>query len=254
MNLVRLSNVNLHYSSLAYRETSLKAHVFKMLGFRRQQPLPNVHALNNVTLEINQGERVALIGHNGAGKSTLLKTIAGLYPISSGQREVKGNIRALFELNLGFESEASGRENILYRGLLLGQTPKQMRQLEQEIVEFTDIGEFIDYPIKTYSAGMLVRLAFAISTAIPGDLLLLDEVVGAGDADFLVKTRTRINQLINNAKIMILASHDFSVMRALCNRAIVLHHSHLMFDGSVDEAIDFYHGLIGLRQTSGQEK
>lgn len=246
MSLVRLQNVNLHYSSLAYRETSLKAHVFKMLGFKQKKSLPNVHALKDINLEIKAGERIALIGHNGAGKSTLLKTIAGLYPISSGQREVKGEIRALFELHLGFESEATGRENILYRGLLLGQSPKQMRAFADDIIAFTDIGEFIDYPIKTYSAGMLVRLAFAISTAIPGDLLLLDEVIGAGDADFLAKSRVRINQLINNAEMMVLATHDFSTMRALCNRAIVIHHGNMLFDGNVEEAIEHYRKVMKL--------
>ncbi len=244
MNKVKLDNVNLHYSSLAFRETSLKAYTFKMLGLKRRKPLDNVHALKNIQLEIKAGERVGLIGHNGAGKSTLLKAIAGLYPISSGTREVRGRIRALFELHLGFEPEATGRENVLYRGLLLGQTPKQMKSFMEEIIAFTDIGEFINYPIKTYSAGMLVRLAFAISTAIPGDLLLLDEVIGAGDANFLAKSKKRINALVNNAEMMVLASHDFNSLRALCNRAIVMHHGAKLFDGSVEDAIDCYQNVM----------
>jgi len=240
MKLVKLEDVNLHYSSMAYRETSLKAYAFKMLGLKRKKPLANVHALKKIHLDIKAGERVGLIGHNGAGKSTLLKAIAGLYPISSGKREVVGKIRALFELSLGFECEATGRENILYRGLLLGQTPKQMATLTEEIIAFTDIGQFIEYPIKTYSAGMLVRLAFAISTAIPGDLLLLDEVIGAGDADFLAKSKKRINELINNAEMMVLASHDFNSLRQLCTRAVVMHHGEKIFDGEVEDAIARY--------------
>jgi len=240
VNSINLQNVNLHYSSLAFRETSLKAYVFKMLGLKHKQPLPHVHALKNIELEIKAGERVALIGHNGAGKSTLLKTIAGLYPLSSGKRIVHGKIRALFELSLGFEYEATGRENIFYRGLLLGQKPKFIKTVADEIIDFTGIGEFIDYPIKTYSAGMLVRLAFAISTAIPGDILLLDEIIAAGDANFMQKSRGRINQLIQNSEMMILASHDFSSVRALCNRAIVMDHGSKIFDGDVESAIECY--------------
>lgn len=246
MNFIQLQNVNLYYSSLSFRETSVKAYAFKLLKLKPPKSTPDIHALKNINLEIKAGERVGLIGHNGAGKSTLLKTIAGLYPISSGTKKIKGSVRALFELSLGFESEATGRENILYRGLLLGQSPQQMKLLEEEIIAFADIGDFINYPIKTYSAGMLVRLAFAISTAMPGDLLLLDEIMGAGDAAFITKARARINQLINNAKIMLLASHDFSALRLFCNRAIVLYQGNLIFDGSVEEAITCYQKTMQL--------
>ena len=246
MSQVQLQKVNLHYSSLAYREVSFKAYVFNALGFKKTNPIANIHALKNIDLEIKAGERVALIGHNGAGKSTLLKTIAGLYPISSGTRKIIGRIRALFELSLGFEVEASGRENILYRGLLLGQTPSQMRQYMDDIIDFADLGEFIEYPIKTYSAGMLVRLAFAISTAVPGELLLLDEVIGAGDATFMAKSKRRIKNLIKNAELMVFASHDLSSIRELCNRAIVMHHGNIIFDGDTEGAINHYHKIIGI--------
>jgi lipopolysaccharide transport system ATP-binding protein len=236
---IELSSVNLHYSSLAFREMSLKAYAFGLMRGRRQV-VSDVHALKDITLEIAAGERVALIGHNGAGKSTLLKTIAGLYPLSSGIRRVEGPIRALFELNLGFESEATGRENILYRGLLLGETPERMRRLQNEIISFADIGEFIDYPIKTYSAGMQVRLAFAISTAIPGEILLCDEVIGAGDMAFMAKAKERIQALISKSEIMVLASHDLMTVQALCSRAIWLDHGRLAFDGDPTEAIALY--------------
>lgn len=243
-NYIKLSQVNLHYSSLAYRETSLKAHIFKMLKLKKVNQVEDVHALKNINLTINSGERVGLIGHNGAGKSTLLKTIAGLYPISSGKRAVQGKLRALFELSLGFESEATGRENILYRGLLLGQKPKEISKLQDEIIEFADLGIFIDYPIKTYSAGMLVRLAFAISTIVPGEILLLDEVIGAGDAAFMQKAKKRIMELIDHAEIMILASHDFNSLKTLCNRVLVLNHGEIIFDGEVEQGIGVYNKTI----------
>jgi len=244
-NYISLENVQLHYSSHAFRETSLKSFLFKAFSKNKIKPKSDdVHALKNINLKINSGERVALLGHNGAGKSTLLKTIAGLYPISGGQRDVHGRIRSLFELNLGFEYEATGRENIMYRGLMLGKRPKEIREVQQEIINFAALGEFIDYPIKTYSAGMVVRLAFAISTMVEGDILLLDEFLGAGDASFMVKAKKRIMSLIENARIMILASHDLSSIQQICTRALLLKHGEIIFDGDVGQAIEKHKELM----------
>lgn len=246
-NKILLQNVNLHYSSVAYKERSLKALLAKPFrGKSDPSKIQDIHALKNISLEINNGERVGLLGHNGAGKSTFLKTVAGLYPISSGQLIVDGQVRSLFDLSLGFEPDATGRENILYRGLLLGLTPKFMREKEDEIVEFAGLGEFIDYPIKTYSAGMQVRLAFAISTAVGGDILLLDEVIGAGDANFMAKAKKRIMDLIERAEILVLASHDFASLKDICQRGVVFHHGELVFDGEMNEAIVRYREINGL--------
>lgn len=236
-NSIEISNVNLHYASTAFAERSFKAMLAKFASFQGPSKLVDIHALKDVSVSIKEGERVGLLGHNGAGKSTFLKMVAGLYPISSGTRRVTGTVRSLFDLSLGFEPEATGRENILYRGLLLGLTPSFMRSITDEVVEFADIGEFIDYPIKTYSAGMQVRLAFAISTAVGGDILLLDEVIGAGDGNFMAKARLRIQKLVEQAEILVLASHDFTTMRKICSRGVVLHHGELKFDGNIEEAI-----------------
>jgi lipopolysaccharide transport system ATP-binding protein len=246
-NRILLSNVNLHYASVAYQERSLKSLMAS--AFRKSAKASkacDIHALKNISVEINSGERVGLLGHNGAGKSTFLKTVAGLYPISSGSLKVEGQVRSLFDLSLGFEPDATGRENVLYRGLLLGLSPKFMREKEEEIVEFAGLGEFIDYPIKTYSAGMQVRLAFAISTTVGGDILLLDEVIGAGDANFMSKAKSRITSLIEQAEILVLASHDFSALRAICNRGLVFHHGDLVFDGEIAMAINEYNKINGL--------
>lgn len=247
-NSIWLDKVNLHYSAVSFKERSLKAMLAGRLK-ARHSPKPlihDIHALKDISVEISAGERVGLLGHNGAGKSTFLKMVAGLYPISSGTCSVEGTVRSLFDLSLGFEPDATGRENILYRGLLLGMTPRFMQSVADEIVAFADIGEFIDYPIKTYSAGMQVRLAFAISTMIGGDILLLDEVIGAGDARFMQKAKARITKLIEASEILILATHDFGSLRDICDRAIVLHHGELKFDGPVDAAIREYGRLTGV--------
>lgn len=242
---ISLQNLNLHYSSLAFNDSSLKSFLFNSVKRKKKsrEKIQDVHALKNINIEINAGERIGLIGHNGAGKTTFLKSLAGLYPISSGKLIVEGKISSLFDLSLGFEPDATGRENILYRGLLLGFSPKFMRRREAEIIEFADLGEFIDYPIKTYSAGMQVRLAFAISTAVEGDILLLDEVIGAGDANFMKKAKQRIEELISNADIMILASHDFGALKNLCSRGLVFEHGEIVFDGSISNAINKYQSL-----------
>ena len=196
-----------------------------------------VVALDGIDLELKRGEIFGLLGPNGAGKTTTLKMLAGLYPIAGGTRIVEGTVRSLFDLSLGFEPDASGRENILYRGLLLGLSPKFMRKIEDEVVAFADLGEFIDYPIKTYSAGMQVRLAFAISTAVGGDVLLLDEVIGAGDANFMVKAKNRILKLVEQSEILVLASHDFASLQSICNRGVVFHHGEIIFDGPITDAV-----------------
>jgi len=244
---IRLTKVNLHYPSVAYAHRSLMGLLGQVIGRGPRTPvLKDIHALKNISIEIQKGERVALLGHNGAGKSTFLKVLAGLYPISSGQVEVAGSVRCLFDISLGFEPDATGRANILYRGLLLGLTPRFVRAREDEIVAFADLGEFIDYPLSTYSTGMQVRLAFAISTFIGGDVLLLDEVIGAGDASFMIKARARIGELIRQSEILVLATHDLQTVSSFCDRGLVFHHGELAFDGPTAQAIPAYHELNGI--------
>jgi lipopolysaccharide transport system ATP-binding protein len=246
-NFIILRNVDLHYQSVAFKERSLKSLLASTLVQNTgRQELHDIHALKRITTEIRAGERVGLLGHNGAGKTTFLRMLAGLYPISGGIRIVGGKIRSLFDLSLGFEPDATGRENILYRGLLLGMTPKTMRKIENEIVDFADLGEFIDYPVKTYSAGMQVRLAFSISTAISGDLLLIDEVIGAGDAAFMAKAKSRLRALIEKSEILILASHDFSALASICERGLVFHRGEIVFDGHIEQSITEYKRINSL--------
>jgi len=245
---IHIKDATLLYPSSPYNALTLKEEVFKRLRLGKPSRLIyDVQALKKLNLEIKEGERVGIIGPNGAGKSTLLKVIAGLYPLQSGTIETRGKIRAMFDLSLGFEFEGTGRENIVYRGLLLGETQKSIKDKEQQIIEFADLGDFIDFPIKTYSAGMLVRLAFAISTTVSGEILLLDEILGAGDAAFQVKARKRMEEMISQAKIIVLVSHDMASIQRICNRAIYLQNGQVLADGTASDVTNYYLDTIGIR-------
>lgn len=222
--------------------SSIKAALFGALGFNTGPKIDKkvVHAVNGLSLTINRGERVGLIGHNGAGKSTLLRTIAGVYPLTDGSIEVTGRMQGLFDLGTGFEAEATGRENIMYRGLSIGFTPKQIRERADEIIAFADLGEFIDLPMRTYSAGMFVRLGFAISTYLEGEILLIDEVFGAGDANFQERAIRRMNELIERAGILVLVTHDLGLMRTMCTRLVWMSGGQMVLDGEPNEVAEVY--------------
>ncbi len=238
---IRMDNVTLSYPSTVFNSTTIKQQIFSLFSKKdKVQKLDDVCALKDFTLHVSEGERLGVIGFNGAGKSTLLKAIAGLYPIQSGSIETNGDIRSLLDLTLGFDMLSTGRENIMYRGLMLGHTPKEIFAQEDEIIQFADLGEFIDYPISSYSSGMLVRLAFAISTTIGGEILLVDEVLSAGDASFQAKARQRMLNVMESAKILVLVLHDMATIQEVCNRTILLQNGHIIADGEPKEIVKFY--------------
>ena len=181
-----------------------------------------IHALRDVSLRIRKGDRVGLVGENGAGKSTLLRTIAGIYEPVRGHVRVTGRVTSLFSLNLGIESDATGAENILLRGLAAGMSRRQIEKQAEEIAAFTELGDYLDFPLFTYSAGMRARLAFAISTAMKPEILLMDEWIGAGDAGFLEKARARLDAMVGAAGILVLASHNEGLIKRVCNRVVRL--------------------------------
>lgn len=238
---IKMKDVNLYYPSTIFNAMTLKQEVFSRLRLeKRKENLEDVHALRDFNLEIHEGERVGIIGHNGAGKSTLLRALAGVYPIKTGSIETSGEICSMFDLTLGFELDSTGRDNIMNRGLMLGSTPKEVKEKEQEIIEFSELGEFIDYPIKAYSSGMLVRLAFSISTAVKGEILLVDEVLSAGDARFQKKAKERMMNVMRDAKILVLVLHDMKTIEDVCNRVIMLNKGNIVADGSPKEVIKKY--------------
>lgn len=179
-----------------------------------------VHSLRDVSLEFKKGDRIGLIGPNGAGKSTLLRTIAGIYEPTTGHVRVDGRITTLFSLNIGIEDEATGYENISLRSLATGMAHREIEQRAADIADFTELGEYLNFPIYTYSAGMKARLAFAISTAIEPEILLMDEWIGAGDAGFIEKARDRLSGIVAGSGILVLASHNESLLKRVCNRIV----------------------------------
>ena len=240
---IKMENVNLYYPSTLYNATTLKQEVFSRLKLeKKKEYLEDVHALRDFNLEIHEGERVGIIGHNGAGKSTLLRALAGVYPIQTGKIEISGEVRSMFDVTLGFDLDSTGRDNIMNRGLMLGSTPSEVRSKEQEIIDFAELGEFIDYPINAYSSGMLVRLAFAISTSVEGEILLVDEVLSAGDAKFQKKARERMLNIMDQAKILVLVLHDMNTIKAVCNRVILLEHGRIVADGRPEDIVAEYIG------------
>lgn len=239
MNLIELDDIGLLFHVRRLGRISLKEYLVNGL-FRRRDNRMHVQALEGINLRIAEGERVGIIGHNGAGKSTLLKLLAGVYPPSSGHRTVRGRISSLFDLTLGFEMDATGWENIRYRGYLQGETPQSIEPKMESIAEFSELGDFLNMPVRYYSSGMLVRLAFSIATAIEPELLIVDEVLAAGDLSFQAKARDRIRGLISSARAVVVVSHDLDSLAQLCDRVLWLDHGHIRQDGAAQEVIDAY--------------
>lgn len=203
-----------------------------------------VTLLDDINLQLEPGDRVGIIGTNGAGKSTLLKVLAGVYPISRGSLAINGAAKGLFNISLGMNMEGTGLENIYLRGLQMGLTLDEVRDLVEEVVKFSELTEAIDRPINTYSTGMLLRLAFAISTMIHPDILLLDEWIGAGDIRFRQKAQDRMNELVDRSRCLVLATHNASLMKRLCPRGIVVDQGKIVFDGPIDDAQGYYEEKI----------
>lgn len=199
-----------------------------------------VTLLDDVTFSLNQGERLGVIGSNGAGKSTLLRLVAGIYQPSLGHLTINGMAKGLFDISMGMNNEATGLENIYMRGLLMGMTVHQIKELLPEILEFSELKEAIDKPLNTYSTGMRLRLAFSVSTMIEPDILLLDEWIGTGDASFRSKVKNRMDNLVEKSRGLVLATHNTSLMKELCTHGLYLKKGKVAFYGSVCEALTCY--------------
>ena len=240
---IRLKNVTLSYPIYTAENSSLRATLGSQIGGkigRSQKGTRVVTALSDVSIEINSGDRVGIIGHNGAGKSTLLKVLAQIFYPQIGQVEIKGEVSCLVDITLGMNAELSGLENIRLRGIVLGLTNRQIKDLTPSIVEFSELGDFIHMPIRTYSSGMYMRLAFAITTAVYPEILVMDEMIGAGDAAFLDKAVERMEDMIGQTEIMVVATHSNFIIRKFCNKVIWMGKGEVKDYGNVEEIISSF--------------
>jgi ABC-type polysaccharide/polyol phosphate transport system ATPase subunit len=240
---IEFENVVQRFRIIHERSDTLREVVAKIT--RRQTSYHDFLALKNVSFGVDRGEMLGIIGRNGSGKSTILKIIAGVYAPTSGRVRVEGSIAPLIELGAGFHHELTGRENILLNGLLLGLTKKQVLEREPQIFEFAELGEFIDAPVKQYSSGMYMRLAFSVAIAVDPDILLIDEILGVGDARFRQKCMDRIHQFRAAGKTLVFVSHDLNTVRQLCDRVLLIHQGELVEDGPPAEVISRYEELMG---------
>lgn len=196
-----------------------------------------VRALDDVDLHLKQGDRVGLIGHNGAGKTTVLRVMAGIFEPVSGEVTIRGKVTPIFGITEGLDIDATGYEAIRLRGLMLGRSRKEIEDSAQEIADFTELGEYLYMPLRTYSAGMLVRLAFGIATSQSPEILLMDEIIGAGDAAFIDRAEARLQQFVRSSGIMVVATHSHGILEKWCNKAILLNHGRLAAMGDVKSVI-----------------
>jgi len=215
---------------------------------QRRTTYHEFEAVKHISFQISKGEVVGLVGRNGSGKSTILKLVAGVYTPTSGRVEVHGSIAPLIELGAGFHHELTGRENIMLNGLLLGLSKRQVQEREARIIEFAELGEFIDSPIKQYSSGMYVRLAFSVATEVDPDILIVDEILSVGDGGFREKCFDRIRQFRNSGKTILMVSHDMATMSNFCSRLLLIHQGRLIEEGGPSRVVSRYQELLSSPQ------
>jgi ABC-type polysaccharide/polyol phosphate transport system ATPase subunit len=250
LSSIHLNNVSLDYiiktGSESFKKTLM--HWLKP-NLRKSSPPVSIgnssfRALTNVNMRINYGDRVGLIGRNGAGKSTLLRMLAGIYQPTEGSLTVNGSTTNLFDLNLGLNAEANGYENIVSLGIMRGMTKREARGLIDEVAEFSELGDFLHAPVRTYSSGMQMKLAFSVATAGHPEIILIDEVIGVGDSHFIIKAQQRLRELVDRSHVLVLASHSDTILEQLCNKVALFDKGQLKFFGDVREGLDFYNANV----------
>jgi ABC-type polysaccharide/polyol phosphate transport system ATPase subunit len=244
MAFLRLRNLSVEFPMYQTSSRSLKKSILASTtrGNLARDALNriNVKALSDLNLSIEQGDRVGLIGLNGSGKSTLLKVLAGVYRPSKGQVLASGRVSALLDIAVGMNAELTGYENIILRGMYMGIHPREMRKRSDEIAEFTELGDYLNMPLRTYSSGMTVRLSFAIATCIAPEILLLDEWLSAGDAPFIAKAKKRMDEFVRLSSVLVLASHSMPLLEEWCAQGIWLEFGRVKMMGAIGEVVAAY--------------
>lgn len=237
-------NASVDFPIFDAKSRSLKKAVLGKVGGKigTDQRVPIIEALRDINLSLRHGDRVGLVGHNGAGKSTLLRLLSNIYEPTRGSSRIVGRVAPVFDLGVGMDPEISGYENIIIRGLFLGMTRKQMEARIQDISEFTELGDYLTMPLRTYSTGMRVRLALGVVTSIDPEILILDEGIGAVDAAFLEKARDRLNDLVRRSGILVFASHSDEFLMELCTTAIWMDEGRMRMHGDLREVLTAYKG------------
>lgn len=244
--VIRVENVTQRFRLIHERPDSLREAFTKL--FRQKTEFHDFEAVQNVSFDVGRGEMVGLIGRNGSGKSTLLKIVAGVYKPTSGQVEVHGSIAPLIELGAGFHGELTGRENVLMNGLLMGFSKREMLQREKSILQFADIGDFIDSPVKQYSSGMYMRLAFAVATEVDPDILVIDEILSVGDTAFQQKCFERLENFRRSGRTILFVSHSLDQVLTHCDRVIYLNGGRIAADGDPHHVVDLYKTANAIEQ------
>jgi ABC-2 type transport system ATP-binding protein/lipopolysaccharide transport system ATP-binding protein len=244
---IRLQDVRVEFEATRPGDRSIRRQLFSLAavgGVVRQgaDRRARIEALRDICLEIGDGERIGLIGHNGSGKTTLLKVLAGVYHPEAGSVQTRGRVSAIFDPGLGMYPDATGFENILLRGLILGMSRPQIEARMEDIAVFSGLGQYLEMPVRTYSTGMLLRLAFAVSTSIDPEILLLDEWIGAGDMQFEEQAQIRLRNLVDQSNILVLASHKVRLLESICTKAVLLEHGEVKAFGPVAEIVAIYTG------------
>lgn len=240
MEIISVDNVSMHFRLSADKIRSLKEYLLRLVT--RKLQYREFTALDQVSFTVERGEVLGIIGHNGAGKSTLLKIISGIQKPSKGSVTVRGNIVPMLELGSGFDLDMTGRENIYLNGAILGYSKEFLEEKCQEIIDFSELGNFIEEPIRNYSSGMMMRLAFAVAAVVEPEILIVDEILAVGDADFQRKSKKRMIEMMGGGTTVLMVSHDIQQIRQLCGRVLWIEHGKIRALGETQRVCDAYEG------------